>query len=270
VDVSKKVIFTTLLVLFFVTPVILLILTSVSSGWKWPEIVPHMFSVRSWTYAFSESAGTWTAIGNSLWIALAVTLINLFLAIPAATALARASFGGKWIIEGMLYAPLVGPPFISVMGLYMIFIRLGLTETRTGIILSHIAPSFPYVLRALTISYRTLGCQLEEQAKLLGAGRWARLWYIVFPHILPGIVAGASLSILVSLSQYLVSFLIGGGQVITLPILLFPFISGGDQAIGSMYSLLFAGLAASLLWLMDGLLNHYYKVKMQNLLYNIG
>ncbi|WP_256204198.1 hypothetical protein [Planococcus faecalis] len=69
------------------------------------------------------------------------------------------------------------------------------------------------------------------------------------------------MSILISLSQYLITFIIGSGQVVTLPILLFPFISGGDPAVASAYSLLFAGVAILTLFGMDLALKRYYQNK---------
>lgn len=120
------------------------------------------------------------------------------------------------------------------------------------------APTLPYMIRALVVSFSTLSLQWEEQARMLGAGPLQRFRHVVFPHLLPVIAAGASLSILISLSQYLITFLVGEGQVMTLPLILYPFISGGDPAVGAVYTLLFAGMAATALWGMNLLLKQYY------------
>lgn len=250
-----------ILLIAIAIPFIPLILSSFSHGWRWPEVIPHEFSVRAWTYVFSRNSGTWDAIWTSLQIALTVTVINLLLALPAANVLGRVKFRGKWLIEGLIYAPIIIPAFVSVMGMYMIFIRIGLSDSIIGVIVAHIIPTLPYMVRALIVSYSTLGFQWEEQGQMLGAGILQRFRHIVIPHLMPGIAAGASLSILVSLSQYIVTFLVGGGQVMTLPLILFPFISGGDPAIGSAYTLLFAGMAAFALFVMDFLLKKYYGKK---------
>jgi putative spermidine/putrescine transport system permease protein len=252
---------TIFLLIAIAVPFIPLVLSSFSHGWNWPEVIPHAFSLRAWDYVFSGSSGTWDAIWTSLEIAFIVTMINLLLALPAANVLGRMRFRGKWLIEGLIYAPIVIPAFISVMGMYITFIRMGLTDSITGVFIAHIIPTLPYMVRALIVSYSTLGFQWEEQGQMLGAGGFQRFWYIVMPHLMPGIVAGASLSILVSLSQYIVTFLVGGGQVMTLPLILFPFISGGDPAIGSAYTLIFAGMAAFALFVMDFLLKRYYGKK---------
>lgn len=253
---SKVVLF--LILLTILIPLFPLVLQSFAKGWSWPYLFPVEYSGRAWNYLFSSFSRTWQAIGNTLGIALTVTFINLILCIPAANALARWPLKGKWLIEGFLFAPLIVPAFVPIMGIHVTFIKLGITDSFLGVLLAHIIPTAPYVLRALIISYRTLGFEWEEQARMLGAGRMQRFYYVVLPHLLPGVVAGASLSILVSVSQYLITLLIGGGQILTLPLLMFPYFSGGDPAIGSAYALLFVGVALLSLLSMDLLLKGYY------------
>lgn len=259
----KKISFSILLLslLLIGIPFLALILTSVSVGWQWPNLLPDSISFRAWDYVLTGSSGTWQAIGVSLLIAFIVTIVNIFLAVPAANALVRYRIEGKWLAEAILFAPIIIPPFVSVMGIHLTFLRMGLTETILGVVLAHLSPTLPYMVRALMTSYTTLSVDWEDQARMLGAGPFQRFYSVVLPHLLPGIAAGASLSILISLSQYLITFIIGSGQVVTLPVLLFPFISGGDPAVASAYSLLFAGMAIVALLAMDLSLKHYYKKK---------
>lgn len=245
--------------IFVVVPFVPLILTSLSFGWRWPDVVPQAWSLRAWEYVVNDGR-TWQAVGISLWIALIVTAINIVLAVPAANALMRYPVRGRWLFEAIIFAPIIIPPFISVMGIHLTFLRLGLTETVLGVVLAHIAPTLPYMFRAVMISYQTLSTDWEDQARMLGAGAMSRFFHVVLPHLLPGILAGASLSVLISLSQYLITFIIGAGQVVTLPILLFPFISGGDPGIASAYSLLYAVIAILALIIMDAALKRYYQM----------
>jgi putative spermidine/putrescine transport system permease protein len=256
-----KVFFFFIAFLVIVFPFLPLLLSSVSFGWQWPNVLPDSYSFRAWEYVLAGSSGTWPAVGASLLIAGIVTAVNILLAVPAANALSRNKFSGKWLAEAIIFAPIVIPPFVAVMGIHLTFLRLGLTETIFGVILAHLSPTLPYMVRAVMISYNTLSIDWEDQARMLGAGPGSRFFHVVLPHLMPGIAAGASLSILISLSQYLITFLIGSGQVVTLPILLFPFISGGDPAIASAYSLLFAGMAILTLLVMDVSLKNYYKNK---------
>ncbi|TWT07988.1 ABC transporter permease subunit [Planococcus sp. CPCC 101016] len=256
-----KIILVVVLMLFIGLPFLLLVLSSISFGWQWPNILPESFSFRSWEYVLTGSSDTWRAVGFSLLIAVTVTAVNILLAVPAAKSLVRNQLRAKWLFEAIIFAPIVIPPFVAVMGIHLTFLRLGLTETVLGVVLAHLSPTLPYMVRAVVISYNTLSVDWEDQARMLGAGTISRFYHVVLPHIMPGIAAGASLSILISLSQYLITFIIGSGQVVTLPILLFPFISGGDPAIASAYSLLFAGIAILTLLGMDAALKKYYQKK---------
>jgi putative spermidine/putrescine transport system permease protein len=249
-----------LLVIIFlgILPIISLFILSFSAGWKWPEIIPHSFSFRAWKYILSNRA-TIKAIGTSFQIALIVMIINLIIAVPAGDALGRYDFRGKNIIEMILLLPIIVPPIVVMMGMHRSFIILNLTESIFGTVLAHIIPTLPYMIRAMTISFRNLGFSWEEQAKMLGAGRINRFFYVNFYFLLPGIIAGSSLTILISLSQYIITILIGGGNIVTLPILMFPYINGGDQAIGAAYSILFALTALLSLWIMDSFLKKYYE-----------
>ncbi|MCT4606531.1 MAG: ABC transporter permease [Marinisporobacter sp.] len=244
-----------------VVPILLMLLSSFSNGWKWPEVFPHSFSLRAWQYIFTSTSKTLEGIGMSLKIALIVTLINLIFAIPAGDALGRYAFKGKKFIEGILFMPIVVPPIVVMMGMYKTFIRLDLTESIMGVVIAHMIATLPYMIRAIMISFNHLGFEWEEQAKMLGGGRFYRFFYVILPFLLPGIVAGSSLTILISLSQYIVTVLIGGGKIVTLPILMFPFINGNDQSIGAAYTVLFAIMAIFSLWIMDLFLKRYYEDK---------
>jgi len=247
------------LLLVFLLPFIPLVINSFAYDFRWPSVIPSSVTWRAFKYVFHENSNTYKAIFNTLIIATSVVIIDLLLAIPAAFSLVRYQFKGKLIIKGLLFAPIIIPPFTAIMGMYIVFVKLGLTECMAGVILAHILPTLPYMIKALMVSYGTLDAALEQQAAVLGAGPIARFIYVSLPHILPGVVAGASFTFLISISQYFLTFLVGGGKVVTISIVMFPFISGGDNAIGSVYGVLFSSLAIINLVLMDFLLKRYYK-----------
>ncbi|GCD08492.1 ABC transporter permease [Clostridium tagluense] len=250
-----------ILLLIFLLPFIPLVINSFAYEFRWPKVLPSNTTWRAFKYVFYENQNTYEAIFNTLIIATSVVVIDVIIAVPAAFSLVRYEFKGKFIIKVVLFAPIIIPAFTAIMGMYVVFIKLGLTESVYGVILAHILPTLPYMIKALMVSYETLDTALEDQAAVLGAGPISRFIYISLPHILPGMVAGASLCFLISISQYFLTFLVGGGKVITISILMFPFISGGDNAIGSVYGLLFSSLAIINLVLIDFLLKKYYKKK---------
>ena len=249
-----------ILLLAFLLPFIPLVINSFAYDFRWPTIFPHNATLRAFKYVFYENSNTYEAIFNTLIIAISVVIINVGLAVPAAFSLVRYEFKGKFILKAVLFAPIIIPSFTAIMGMYVVFIKLGLTESIYGVILAHILPTLPYMIKALMVSYSTLDTALEEQAAVLGAGPISRFIFISLPHILPGIVAGVSLTFLISISQYFLTFLVGGRKIITIAIVMFPFISGGDNAIGSVYgNIVFSSFVIVNLLLIDILLKKYYK-----------
>ncbi|MFL0245668.1 ABC transporter permease [Candidatus Clostridium stratigraminis] len=257
----KFIIIAVIFALLIILPFLPLIFISISINYRWPAVFPSEFSIRAIKYVFYENTNTYEAVINTLVIGISVIIIDFILAIPAAMSLERYEFKGKTVMKMLLFAPIIVPPFTAIMGMYTIFIKLGLTESILGVILAHILPTLPYMIKAMMVSFNTLNTNLEDQASILGASSTKRFYYIILPHLLPSILAGASLTFLISASQYFLTLLVGGGKVATLTILMIPFINGGDKAIGSVYSLIFSIVALINISILDFGLKAYYKKK---------
>jgi len=225
-------------ILVILFPFIPLVLGSISSGWRFGEILPPNYSMDGYEYVL-KNRSTWIGMGYNLSIAYIVAIINLFLAIPAARFLFRKKSRFKGIYMVILFAPLIVPPLSSVLGIHHSMIIYGLTDNLLGVILVNIIPSFPYVLLSLYGSFKGFSKRLEESALIDGVSRIEMYRYIILPMLIPGILIGSTISILISLSEYILTLLIGGGEIITLPILMFPYLSSGDKIVGSVYAILF-------------------------------
>jgi hypothetical protein len=77
---------------------------------------------------------------------------------------------------------------------------------------------------------------LEEAARTLGATPWQTFLHVT----LPGVAVAGLFAFLISWGQYILTVLIGGGNVVTLPMLLFSAASGNDPIITSALALVFA------------------------------
>lgn len=212
---------------------------SVSHQWFFPRLAPKEFSMRAWEYIVRPNSQVLEALYNSLVIAISVTLIDAIIAIPAARALGMHCFRGKGLVELIILAPTIVPPLAVTMGIQVIFIRIGLTDTILGVILVHMLPTLPYMTIALSGVFANYDPQFEEQARSLGANGAKTFILITLPAIFPGLVTGAMFAFLVSWSQYILTVFVGGGRIITLPVLLFSFAGSGDNAIASALSIVF-------------------------------
>lgn len=256
-EISNRWILNILSIFFIILlflPIIPLLAWSVSDGWTWPDLFPNEITLKGFQYVLSPLSGSFHALMNTWLIAGLTALINIVIAIPAADAIARYDYKGKRWIEIFLILPILVPPIVIVLGLHRLFLQIYLVDTFIGVVLVHVIPTLPYMIRTITSSYRNVSFQMEDQAKMLGANSIKRFCHIVLPQILPGIIAGTGLTFLISMSQYIITIIIGGGKVVTLTMLFFPFINGGDLRIGAAYSIIFAVCALGTLILLDATL----------------
>lgn len=220
-------------------PVLLLAARSLAQSWRWPALWPPGWSLRAWRYVFSATAEVLPALGASLSLALAVTLLAVLVSLPAARVLAWQEFRGKRAVLFFLLLPVLTPPLTATMGVHSLFLRYGLTDTMIGVALSHLITTVPYATLMLTGSFSRFDPDFEAQARTLGA-KTIDVWrHVTFPAIAPGLMVAASFAFLISWSQYLPTLLIGGGRVVTLPLTLVAFQRGGDEAIAAALSLVF-------------------------------
>lgn len=216
-----------------VAPLLLLILLSLAHGWFWPELWPSTWSTRAWSYVISGTAGVGEAFWASASIALLVALLCVAAALPAARVLALDHFRGKNAIWFLLLMPIVTPPLAATMGLHRVFLSWNLTDSVAGVTLAHLAPALPYATLVLAARFRRLNPEWEQQARTLGATP-LRVWrHVTLPLLAPAIASAFAFAFLISWSQYLLTLLIGGGSVVTLPLHLLAFQRGGDEAIAA-------------------------------------
>jgi putative spermidine/putrescine transport system permease protein len=224
-----------------VLPLIPLFLWSVARGWRFPDVLPPTFSLAPFAYAFSPVSGVVAALGTSILVAGITTALALLIGVPAGRALGLHQFRGRRVVEMVVLAPIVVPGIAVVLGLHGIFIRLGLTNTLAGVVLVHLIPVLPYVILVAAGVFANFDRGLEDQARSLGARPWRVMWHVTLPGVAAGMMVGALFAFLVSWSQYILTLVIGGGRVETLPLLLFSFASAGRNdiagAIGVIYVL---------------------------------
>jgi putative spermidine/putrescine transport system permease protein len=139
----------------------------------------------------------------------------------------------------LLVLPVIVPPLAVAMGLHLWFIRLGLAETFVGVVLIHLTFCVPYAIFVLWGVFSDYNPEIEEQARTLGASSGRVVWSVMLPMILPGVTVAALFSFLLSWSQYLSTLIIGGGKLLTLPILLFALMDSGDRPVAAAVSLVF-------------------------------
>ncbi len=157
----------------------------------------------------------WTAVLLSLRVAVWATLVSLPCGILAAFALARWSFPGKQVVNGLIHLPLILPPVVTGYLLLITFGRRGfvgewLYELTgftfafrwTGAALAAGVMAFPLMVRAIRLSVEAVDARLEQAAGTLGASpAWVFLT-VTLPLALPGVLAGAILAFAKAMGEF--------------------------------------------------------------------
>ncbi len=224
---------------FLLGPVAALLLYAGSVRWFYPAILPNEWTPQPFLRQIGNPR-TRDAIGASLTIAGITTVLALLIGLPAARTLGLRRFRGRQLVLLLLFLPNVVPPVATGMGLNILFLRLGWAGSYLGVILVHLIPVLPYTIFALLGVFARYDEGYEQQARTLGATWPTVFWRVVLPLAGPGIAVAALFAFLVSWSQYVLTLLIGGGRVITLPLLLFAAVAGGNPASIAVLALIFA------------------------------
>lgn len=247
-----------LIVIVFAGPLVVLMFHAFAARWPYPALLPEIWSFRGMRFLVRNAGGIVTAILSSFVYSLATVFLSLFLSIAPDRVLARYDFRGRLLLEALLLSPVLVPAITYGMGIHHLFIRLGLANRMTGVILVLTASAYPYMLRALIAGFEQFDSDYEICAENLGADAFRRLVVVTIPMLVPAIVAGSTVVFLVAFSDYFLVFLIGGGAVRSFTGYLFPFLSAGDRAIGSSLTILFLLVPLLLFVCMELVVRKFY------------
>ncbi len=222
-------------------PLVPLLVWAVSSQWRYPAVVPQQTSLRGLRLLTDPRSEIPQALATSTVIAVAVAVLACLIGLPAGRAIGLYRFRGRRLIQFLLLAPVIVPGLAVTLGLQVFFIHYGLSDTVAGVVLVQLMPTVPYTATLLGAAFANLDIGYERQARSLGAGPLRTLVFVTLPLLRPAITIAALLAFLISWSEYVLTLLIGGGQVITLPLLLFAAIGSSDTTAAAAIAVLVIG-----------------------------
>ena len=156
----------------------------------------------------------WSAVALSLRVAFWATLCSLPFALFAAHILARWSFPGKQLFNGLVHLPLVLPPVVTgylllitfnlqaPIGRFLSELGLVFAFRWAGAALAAAIMAFPLMVRAIRLSIEAVDTRLEDAAGTLGASpMWVYLT-VTLPLILPGVLTGSILAFAKAIGEF--------------------------------------------------------------------
>ena len=210
--------------LWLAVPLLPVLLWAGAERWSFPDLLPTRWGPAGWYDAVDS--GLPGALLRSLGLGLAVAAVATPLGVMTGRVLGWRLTKRPRLVVGVLLVPLVLPPFAVSMGLDVALLRVGLPGL-VSVVLVLAVVAVPYAAYTSATGFARTSPELEAQARALGASaRQARL-RVVLPAVRGSVLVAALLAFLVGWSDYVVTLLVGGGQLITAPVLL------GSAASGS-------------------------------------
>ncbi|MBN6191486.1 ABC transporter permease [Aneurinibacillus sp. BA2021] len=211
-----------LLALAFLTPVAGMLLMSVQSP-------AGGFTLDNFTRLFASEYHLQAAL-RSLRLGVIQTVITLVIAIPLSYIMARAGSKVRSFLLIVVILPLMTSVVVRTFGWVVLMgpsglmmqipgaeLLVGGTQgflgTETGVVIAMVQVLLPFAVLSILGVISGIRPQLEEASRTLGAGFWRTLRHVVLPLSVPGIVAGASLVFVLSVSSFITPRFIGGSQI---------------------------------------------------------
>lgn len=184
-----------LLALFFLIPVIWVVISSFKSSSELfvfpPTLLPQEPTSVNYQNALNAgSFGLYTR--NSLFVAIVSTLIALVTNSLAAFALAKYRFKGREFLFLLTLATIMIPLQVIMVPIFLVLRQIGLTDSLWGIIIPPAAtPTGVFLLRQYMLS---IPDEILEAARVDGASEWAIYWRIILPLSIPALATLAIFS----------------------------------------------------------------------------
>lgn len=161
---------------------------------------------------------------NSLYLCIGAVLISTFVSTIAAYTFSRMRFGGKGVIFGSVLLGQCFPWIILVTPLFILFARMGMLNNHLSMLFVYTAITIPFSVYLLVGYLEAVPRSLDEAAIIDGCSRFQAIWLVVFPIMLPGIVATATYAFMLCWTEYLFALaFLTKTQLKTMPLALYAF-----------------------------------------------
>ncbi|MBE9063708.1 ABC transporter permease, partial [cf. Phormidesmis sp. LEGE 11477] len=215
--------------LFYVVPLLLLIANSFQGDGG--------ISLKNYTDFFSSPVNVKVLI-DTFMMGIQVTIASLIIGYPVAYLYINAPNFWKGILTFLIMLPLLTSAVVRTFGWVVILGRQGLINTallqlgiidepirllftHNGVLIALTQVWMPMMVLPIVASLSQIDSRLAAASESLGGGVWRTFWQITFPLTLPGIISGSLLVFALTVSSFVTPSIIGGGQLIYLPTLIY-------------------------------------------------
>jgi molybdate transport system permease protein len=236
---------------FLVLPVVGLLVRA-----PWSQLGPQL-----------TAPGVGAALRLSLISATLATAVAIVLGVPLAWLLARTRIPGRSVLRALVTVPLVLPPVVGGVALFLVLGRqglighwlftafgIGIPFTTTAVVIAEAFVAMPFLVISVEGALRAADTRYEDAAATLGADRWTTFRRVTLPLVAPGVGAGAVLCWARALGEFGATITFAGnfpGTTQTMPLAVYLALQSDPQAAIVLSLVLLAVSVATLLVLRE-------------------
>jgi raffinose/stachyose/melibiose transport system permease protein len=167
--------------------------------------LPRSLAWQNYSTAW-KTAGLGQALFNSVVVSLSTVVLVIAVASPAGYALARFRFRFSTAIFLLFILTMQAP--VPVIPLYVLLVKLHMTDSRLGYIMPLVAGGLPLAIFIFRAFFTTIPRDLEEAAIVDGSTRFGAFLRIVMPISVPAVATVAILQFLAAWNEYYLALIL--------------------------------------------------------------
>jgi sulfate transport system permease protein len=218
----------------------------------------------------ARAHGSWRAVTDpqgvaalklTLFVSLAVAVVQAFAGTAVAWTLVRDRFFGRGVVNAVIDLPFALPTIVASLTLLTLYgprspVHAHAAFTRWALVIALLFVTLPFVVRTVQPVLVELDREMEDAAAALGASRFATFRRIVLPNVLPAILSGVALAFARAVGEFGSVVLVSGNipfktEVVSVYIL--GRIESGDSSGAAAVSIVLLGISFAVLLLIGGL-----------------
>jgi raffinose/stachyose/melibiose transport system permease protein len=192
--------------------------------------------------AFENYARAWSEggfgryFGNSIVVTVGAVLLGTGVSVLAAYPLARYRFPGRGLLTTYFLAGLMLPIRLGIVPVYYLLNSIGLIDSRIGLMCVYAASGIPFSIFVLTAFFRQLPMELEEAARIDGAGELRLFGQIMVPMVKPALTTVALFQFIPLWNDFFFPLVLLEDDKYTLPVGLTRFVTEFEAAHAELYA----------------------------------
>lgn len=201
-----------------------------------PTIIPKAWSVQHFIDIFNPKIFPFLKyFGNSLYIAVVVSVVAVFLGILGGYALSKLKFKGKKGISEMFFLVYMFSGILLIVPLFRMLSAVGLKNSREAVIICMIIQTLPTAIYMTRSYFDTIPKELEEAGRVDGLSRMGIIFRIIVPLSISGLISVFVYAFMIAWNDVLfASIFIDSPDMMTIPIGLNSLFNTPDYVWGRM------------------------------------